>query len=140
MAEERTNEESLIAGKVVISDERYKLLKDDFYLVEVTEWSIKEGKYGTNIVMSYKVLTAGAYHNRTFNDFIHSKKDTGRNGRFWQLVKATCGLELGVADVADLSSLIGKRCYIHVERRGKNNAATEYFSERTFADIRRGGQ
>ena len=140
MAEERTNEESLIAGKVVIGNERYKLLKDDFYLVEVTGWNIKEGKYGTNIVISYRVLSAGAYHQRDFNDFFDSKKETGRKGRFWQLVKATSDLELAVADSVELPSLIGKRCYVHVERRGKNNATTEYFSERTFADIRRGNQ
>ncbi len=129
--------ENQTPGKVTITRQRYKILDDAFYFAEVVGWKEKQGNFGPNIVISYKVLDQGKFFDCFFNDLIHSKKDTGKRGRFCQLVKATFDRELQEADEFSLPDLIGKRCYAHVVRRGKNNAVTEYVSERTFADIRR---
>lgn len=138
--EETSNEKNYPDwDRVTISQERYRLLRDDFYFVEVVGRKAGQGRFGPVFILFFKVLDEGRFHDCVIQDLINQTQ-TAKKGKLWHLFKAISGRELDVSDEFKLSDLIGKRCYIRVEKRGKNNAITEYVSERDFADIKRSRQ
>ena len=125
--------------RISISPERYKFLLPNYYFAELIDLQEKKGKYDFVFVLSWKVLTKGRFYECITNDLIN-KSQTAKKGKIWQLIRATLGHTLNIFDDFRLNSLIGQKCYINVERRGKNNAITEYISESDFADIKRNDQ
>lgn len=128
--------------RISISPERYKLLPPDYYFAEFIDLREGKGKFGLTFVLSWKVLEKGRFYECIINDLIN-KSQTAKKGKIWQLIKAISGHTLDISDEFRLRSLIGKKCYINVDRRGKgdkNNGIKEYISESDFADIRRNDQ
>lgn len=120
--------------EVVIGPQKYKFLENDFYKARLCEVHSGEGKYQKPIFIFRFEITEGKESGCWCNAMINQDA-SGKRGKLWQLVKAVTEKSYDVFDSCNLKDLVGKECFIHVEKRANGNAITEYISLEDYGDI-----
>jgi|GEM_PF-3711093 len=108
-----------------ITPEKYRVLPDGIYHAKLCSISDGVGAHHQKVFRLEWEILEKPLAGRRLNSLIN-QSSTGQRGKIWALLKALSGRTLDVFDGFDLESLIGKDCFIHVEKKNHANAVTEY--------------
>ena len=130
------DEEKRESFNVIIGPPIFRPLPDGIYRVRLVGVTHGNGNHGPVFKPQFQVCDK-EFQDYWLEDFIN-KADIGKYAKIWRFIKAFSGIDYDVFDKPNLKDLEGKECFIHVERRGKDNAVTEYIPLRELEDTERG--
>jgi len=118
--------------KIQITNRTYTPLSDGFHKVRFLKIEESSGRWGL-VFKSWFQVVEGKFKGCELCDLMNQSSN-GINSKISRMIFALSSQRPKPGEV-ETDSLIGQLCYIKVEKKGKNNAITEYIPLSDFKDI-----
>ena len=124
-------------NKVVIGPEKHRPVNSAIYRAKLLQMRLGIGAFDQPAyLLSWEILDESLYKDRIISDFVN-KNSNGLRGKLWQLRRALTNDELDIFDSFFMEDLLGKECFIDVEKRGGFNAVSRYICPKDLEGVKR---